>query len=132
MGKQIVEYDDDLIRAIDKEMGWVEKDGSSPSKTARDKGMHCKFMDGPFGSTAWGNPNGVWSVCILAGIETTLLAKSFPALERLYQKLRERQKDNRDWKPYYSELWHKRYLRWCCTKKQSCDCQLCRVSRNKV
>jgi len=129
MSSRKVEYDDDMIKEIDDQMGWVEPDGSSPSKTARDKGLHCKFMDGPLSSTAWGRPGGVWSVCVLEGIETTLLAKSFPALERLYRKLRERQEEARDWKTYYSDLWERRYLKWCCRKDWFCMCQLCRIRR---
>jgi len=44
---------DHIIKEIDKEMGWIEEDGSSPSKTAHDLGYHCKFMDGPFSATIY-------------------------------------------------------------------------------
>lgn len=126
MGEEI---DDDLIKTIDDEMGWVEEDGSSPSKTARDLGYHCKFMDGAFSSTAWCGPDGVWSVCVLSGIETTLLAKSFSALDKLYRKLRKRQNNPSIWKKYYSGLWKKRYFKWCCSGELSCDCQICRMGK---
>lgn len=132
-----MKYDDDLIAEIDKEMGWIEEDGSSPSKTARDLGMHCKFMDGPFSATAWGGPNEqthniVWSVCVLSGNRTTLLAKSFPALEKLYRKLREREPSTKRWLKYYSAMWERRYKKWCCKKDSSCECQLCRIERGKA
>ena len=121
-----MEYDDDVIKAIDEQMGWVEEDGSSPSKTAHDLGYHCKFLDGPFSATAWCGPNGVWTVCSLSGIRTTLLAKTFPALERLYRKMTERQNEANKWQAYYRALWERRYLKWMCSGIGSCDCQICR------
>ncbi len=107
-------FDDDMIQAIDAVAGWVDDDGS-PSRTARALGYRCRFLDGPFSSTAWLSPAGVWSVCVFGRIETTLLAKSFSGLERLYRVLRARQcAANADsWIPYYVALWGRRHSRWC-------------------
>ncbi len=122
-----VNYDDDLIAVIDDAKGWVKNDGSSPSKTARDLGAHCKFI-GPM-IPAW-ESGGVWSVCILAGIRTTLLARSYDGLIRLYRKLKEREADDADarWMSYYSAMWERRYRRWVCDGVASCDCQLHRIA----
>ena len=127
-----IAYDDDLIAEIDKEMGWIEKNGSSPSKTARDLGVHCKFLDGSFSSaTAWYGTSKVWSVCVLGGvIETTLLARSFPALKKLFRKLWGRQSEPERWKPYYQSMWMRRYFKWICKKDDSCVCQICRIKRS--
>lgn len=86
-----VKYDNDVIKKIDKDMGWIEKDGSSPSKTADEQGYDCKFIE-PL-HTAWRNrKTGLWSCCILnyRALCTTLLAKSFKALVNKNKKLRER------------------------------------------
>lgn len=123
-----VKFDDDLIATIDDEIGWVEDDGSSPSKTAKDKGMRCKFMDGAFSATAWLDSDGLWSVCVLRShgtIGTTLLAKSFKELERLYRKLQERNAEAEKWQEYYSSMWAKRYKKW--VHKEGDQCQLCRM-----
>lgn len=124
-----IAYDDNSIAKIDEEMGWIEEDGSSPSKTARDLGMHVKFLDG---HTAWVNPSGLWSLCILphssySDLQTTLLAKSYLALRKLYRKMQKRKNDPKRWQSYYSLLWEKRYRKWVHGKKQPCDCQLCRI-----
>ena len=130
-----VQYDNDLIRQIDEDMGWVEEDGSSPSRTADARGMDCKFLEGAFGATGWrSRETGLWSVCVLSmrGITTTILAKSFSELCRLYQKLKERvehgteRQNRRRWRKYYSEMWERRYRKWRCEKSTGCECQLCR------
>ncbi len=121
-------YDDDTIAKIDKAMGWVEEDGSCPSNTARELGMHCKFLGT---GMAWHDPQGIWSHCVLGGsIQTTLLAKSFISLERSYQTLVQRRKQiNRQvyWQNYYSAMWERRYCKWICKQPGSCECQLCRM-----
>lgn len=121
-----VKYDDNLIAQIDKDMGWIEEDGSSPSRTAKKLGYHCKFMKGPFSDTAWyGDENRVWSVCLLSGNKTTLLAKSFSSLESLHKKNRERPTSER-WMKYYSDMWNRRYKKWYCKSPAECDCYFCR------
>jgi len=123
-----INFDDGLIAAIDKEMEWVEDDGSSPSKTAKDKGYHCKFMDGAFSATAWFSPDKLWSVCVIGThgtIGTTLLAKSFKEVERLYRKLLERNSEAKKWQEYYSSMWARRYEKW--VHKEGDECQLCRM-----
>lgn len=139
MGEKIA-YDNDVIRAIDEAMDWVEEDGSCPSKTADDHGYDCRFLDGAFSATAWRErATGLWSACVLnqRGIATTLLAKSFTMLERLYRKLCERgdagisQENSKRWNPYYSAMWERRYTRWCCKASVDCDCQLCRIRRGR-
>jgi len=119
MGEKVV-YDNGTFRAIDEAMGWVEEGGSCPSKTADDHGCDGKFMGGLFSATAWRKrKTGLWSVCILNyhGITTTLLAKSFRQLERMYRKLHERcgadtrEVNQKRWQPYYKALWARRYRR---------------------
>ncbi len=123
-------YDNDLIREIDGEMGWVEEDGSCPSKTADEQGYDCKFLE-PW-ETAWrSREDGVWSCCHIATHETfgtTLLAKSFGALKRLNDKFLERHEDPERWEDYYSDMWERRYKLWCCKDPEPCECQLCRMS----
>ena len=128
--KEKIQFDDDIIRQIDKEMGWIERDGSSPSKTANKLGYSCKFIEGPFSGTAW-HKDGLWSVCILSGNKTTLLAKSFSALEVLYKKNIQR-KTSKKWLKYYSKMWKKRYKKWVCKSPSICDCQLCRMGCKKL
>lgn len=124
-----VKFDDDIIATIDKAMGWDDPPEESPSQIAKREGYHCKFIDGPFSSTAWVGRDGVWSVCVLSGIETTLLARSFKEVEKLYRRLRKRQENKKDkmkWKSYYHTMWETRYKKWICKKNSKCDCQLCR------
>ena len=133
-GEQVA-YDNDVIHAIDEAMGWIEPDGSSPSRTADQRGVDCKFLDGAFGGTGWRDrATGLWSTCVLdqRGIGTTLLAKSFSMLVKLRNKLVERagqgkpRQNKRRWQPYYRAMWERRYRRWCCKKPDECQCQLCR------
>ena len=42
-----MKYDDELLPLIEKEMGW-DKEKPTPSDIAKAKGLHCKFMEGPF------------------------------------------------------------------------------------
>jgi len=125
-----MKYNDDIIAEIDKEMGWDDPPGTGPATIAKQKGYHCKFLDGPLSATAWYGPDKVWSLCVLSGIETTLLAKSFTALERMYRTLQKRANNLnnvQNWKIYYHNMWKKRYQKWICGKSQSCRCQLCRA-----
>ena len=140
MGKEPAVYDNAVIRKIDEGMGWVDENGSSPSKTADELGYDCKFLAGSlFSGPAWRErATGVWSACILnyRGITTTLLAKSFVALEHQYRVLHKRcdgnsSWHNRDrWQKFYSDRWEKAYRKWCCKAGSGlkCDCQLCRIA----
>ena len=119
--KEKVKYDDDVIAQIDKDMGWVKK-GRSPSKTAKDLGYHCQFLGT---GTAWYGKNKVWSHSILSGNCTTLLAKSFSELERLYNKNKERPVTE-EWKKYYHDMWERRYKKWVCKSPRKCTCWFCR------
>lgn len=197
-----VTFDNDTIHRIDREMRWIEKDGSCPSKTADEQGVDCKIINGV--GMAWrSRDNGVWSYCILhyKGLTTTLLAKSFKELCRLHKQLIQRvdaswtkepvefgdasndikyfrfegghatpghvrrelelvdPKDYcskkrgdrgcrwamardlpghlhmvnscpglRHWQKYYSNIWERRYAKWCCKSPQFCSCQLCRMA----
>ena len=134
---KIVKYDDDLITEIDKEMGWDETGELPPSAVAESKGYHVKFLGDPFfGGTAWCSPEGLWSVCVLRGrpesIGTTLLAKSFDAVNHLYKCLILRDKENKPelWNPYYRAMWERRYRQWCCKSPSTCECQLCRTEKH--
>ena len=134
MKKEIVQLDNDLIKQIDKNMGWVEKDGSSPSKTANERGVDCKFISP--GQAAWRTrKTGLWSTCIISyGLTTTLLAKSFSELVRLNFVLRQRldqanRKQIKRWQKYYKAMWVRRYRRWSCKKPDECICQLCRSGK---
>jgi hypothetical protein len=132
MGRKMTkknQYDDDVISHIDKEMNWIEEDGSCPSKTAEREGYHCKFITGNFMPvTAWIGPDKVWSLCILGpGIKATLLSKSLKNIKRLYIKFLERNSNPEKWQKYYSKMWERNYRKWMCKKPNKCYCQLCRM-----
>jgi len=123
-------YDDNILNAIDQEMGWEDV-----TLTRKKLGVHCKFIEKdkhPFWSAqAWVGSDKVWSVTVLNRnkIACTLLAKSFKAVSNLFFKLCERSEENKAdyWNRYYSKMWERKYKKWVCKNSNRCDCQLCRM-----
>jgi hypothetical protein len=131
--------DNAKLRRVDKAMGWVEPDGSSPAATAERLGVASHIIGDVHGLpvVVW-QSDGVFSYCVLNRYRfctTTLLARSKPALIRLLGRLYQRvnsESEAKRWQPYYSAMWERRYRRWCCKRPAPCDCQLCRIAGHAV
>lgn len=129
--------DNAVLRQLDKDAGWVDSGGASPSSRAEEAGVAGHIIGLHLGMpvVAWEH-DGLWSYCVLNryGLGTTLLARSKAGLLRLLRNLRHRVRDDSDgrqWQSYYSGLWARRYRKWCCISSRGCKCQLCRIAKGK-
>lgn len=130
--------DNAKLRAIDKKMGWIDKDGKSPASIAEELDVAGHIITIGKGKNkitevVWADSK-VWSHCILHhyGLGTTLLARSRKGMVQLITQFHERittEDQAIQWKPYYDLLWKTRYKKWCCSNNKKCQCQLCRSAR---
>ncbi len=132
--------DNATLRQIDEVMGWVELNGGdSPAATAEFLGVASHIIGDVYGLPVivW-ESDGTFSYCVLNRyrfLTTTLLARSENGVIRLLRKLQTRVTNETEaayWQGYYSDLWERRYRRWCCKLPALCECQLCRIAKADV